>query len=130
MLPVTGRQRRAQAAYVLYSSLQSRETEPCNRHGPYPPTYSARRHHGLARAFAVDHDPEGIRCNAGWIDGPERGLGQRHAGPEQLIANRQNDFRESFHYIVSPSWEVRSQLSRLQFLLSQLECTVLMEDVK
>ncbi|MFU1478273.1 SDR family NAD(P)-dependent oxidoreductase [Roseovarius sp. C7] len=61
--------REAQGAIVNVGSIEGLWSNP--RH----PAYCASKAglHGLTRAVAVDHGPEGVRCNAvapGWIDTP------------------------------------------------------------
>ena len=61
--------RRANGAIVNVGSIEGLGSNP--RH----PAYCASKAglHGLTRAVAIDHGPDGIRCNAvapGWIDTP------------------------------------------------------------
>ena len=61
--------RRAKGAIVNVGSIEGLGNNP--RH----PAYGASKAglHGLTRAVAVDHGPDGVRCNAvapGWIDTP------------------------------------------------------------
>ena len=61
--------RAARGAIVNVGSIEGLGNNP--RH----PTYGASKAglHGLTRAVAVDHGPDGVRCNAvapGWIDTP------------------------------------------------------------
>lgn len=61
--------RKSGGAIVNVGSIEGLGNNPCH------PAYGASKAalHGLTRAVAVDHGPDGVRCNAvapGWIDTP------------------------------------------------------------